>query len=75
MYISGSSHVAAKAMVCTTMSAAGGGLGVASASMIMFHHVEPDQVANGVRRREDEKEECRVDETEAGELGTDSRQG
>ena len=36
-------------MVCTTMSAAAGGLGVASASLILFQHVGPDQVINGVR--------------------------
>ncbi len=54
LYITGSSHTAAKVMVCTTVSAAAGGLGVACASLIMFQHVGPDQVINGVRegRRE-----------------------
>lgn len=52
LYITGSSHAAAKAMVCTTVSASAAGLGVASASLILFQHVGPDQVINGVRERE-----------------------
>ncbi|CAM9329916.1 unnamed protein product, partial [Hapterophycus canaliculatus] len=48
LYITGSSHVAAKAMVMTTLSASSAGLGVASMSSIMFQHVGPDQVINGV---------------------------
>ncbi|CAM9524515.1 unnamed protein product, partial [Laminaria digitata] len=48
LYITGSAHIAAKAMVCTTLSAAASGIGVASASMIMFHHVGPREVCNGL---------------------------
>ncbi|CAM9881751.1 unnamed protein product [Scytosiphon promiscuus] len=48
LYITGSSHVAAKAMVMTTLSASSAGLGVASVSSIMFQHVGPDQVINGL---------------------------
>eukprot|EP00904_Undaria_pinnatifida_P010283 jgi/Undpi1/6385/HiC_scaffold_20.g08866.m1 len=48
LYITGSAHIAAKAVVCTTLSAAASGLGVASASMIMFHHVGPREVCHGL---------------------------
>ncbi|CAM9139874.1 unnamed protein product, partial [Hapterophycus canaliculatus] len=47
-YITGSSHMAAKAMVVTTISAAAAGLGVTSASLVLFQHVGPDEVVNGL---------------------------
>lgn len=37
--------------MCTSIAAAGGGLGVASASMVVFHKVDPEQICNGVRCR------------------------
>ncbi|CAM9149020.1 unnamed protein product [Ectocarpus sp. 4 AP-2014] len=48
LYITGSSHVAAKAMVCTTICATSAGLGVTSASLVLFQHVEPQDVVNGI---------------------------
>ncbi|CAM9277877.1 unnamed protein product [Ectocarpus fasciculatus] len=48
LYITGSSHVAAKAMVCTTICATSAGLGVTSASLVLFQHVEPQDVMNGL---------------------------
>ncbi|CAN0080951.1 unnamed protein product, partial [Ectocarpus fasciculatus] len=48
LYITGSSHVAAKAMACTSIAAASAGLGVACSSLIMFQHVGPGQVINGL---------------------------
>ncbi|CAN0032148.1 unnamed protein product, partial [Ectocarpus sp. 12 AP-2014] len=47
LYITGSSHVAAKAMVCTSIAAASAALGVACTSLILFQHVGPGQVING----------------------------
>eukprot|EP00903_Cladosiphon_okamuranus_P009711 g9236.t1 len=47
LHIAGSSHVAAKAMVCTTISAAAAGLGVTSASMVLYQHVPPPDLING----------------------------
>lgn len=49
MYLTGQSHVAAKAMVCTTMSAAAAVLGVTSLSLVLFQHVGTTEVINGVR--------------------------
>lgn len=51
LYITGSSHVAAKAMVCTTLSAAAAALGVTSASLVLYQHVGPPELINGVSRR------------------------
>ncbi|CAN0319311.1 unnamed protein product [Ectocarpus sp. 8 AP-2014] len=48
LYITGSSHVAAKAMVCTSIAAASAALGVACSSLILFQHVGPGQVINGL---------------------------
>ncbi|CAM9681425.1 unnamed protein product [Ectocarpus sp. 6 AP-2014] len=48
LYITGSSHVAAKAMVCTTICSTSAGLGVTSASLVLFQHVEPRDVVNGI---------------------------
>eukprot|EP00752_Nemacystus_decipiens_P010354 g9224.t1 len=48
LYITGSSHTAAKAMACTTICAASAGLGVAATSLILYQHVGPDQVINGI---------------------------
>ncbi|CAM9557233.1 unnamed protein product [Pylaiella littoralis] len=48
MYLTGQSHVAAKAMVCTTMSAAAAVLGVTSLSLVLFQHVGTTEVINGL---------------------------
>eukprot|EP00752_Nemacystus_decipiens_P001931 g1860.t1 len=48
LFITGSSHVAAKAMVCTTVSAASAGLGVTSASLVLYQHVGPSELINGL---------------------------
>ena len=42
--------MAAKAMVCTTISASGAGLGVTSASLVLYQHAGPSEIINGVSK-------------------------